>query len=67
MPNPDENFLTQVVCIIMVDYHFPNQPVDTLLIFSHQKIESHLPSLFCLEFFENFFVFLIQIEIVSGL
>ncbi|HXR81157.1 MAG TPA: hypothetical protein VN763_09580, partial [Saprospiraceae bacterium] len=32
----DENFLGQVVSVIMVDYHFPGMPINALLIFANE-------------------------------
>ena len=37
--NLDENFLCQVICIIMIDDHFSHMPVYALLILPNEQIE----------------------------
>jgi hypothetical protein len=44
----------------VVDHHFPNEPINTLLVFSYQEIESQAFSGFFSEFFQNFPVFFLQ-------
>jgi hypothetical protein len=51
----------------VVDYHFPDEPVNAFLVFPNEKIKSHVTTFLPSEFFQYFLVFLIQTEIVSWL
>jgi hypothetical protein len=41
----NENFLRQIICIVMVDHHFPHMPVHPLLIGANEHVEAVIPGI----------------------
>lgn len=52
----DEHFLGEVVCIIMVNYHFPDVVVHPFLVGTHQKVETVVPRYRVSDFLKQFLV-----------
>ena len=55
------------VGIVVVNHHFPDEPVNAFLVLPYKQVKSLIPAFNSFEFFQYFLVFLIQTEIVSGL
>ena len=41
----NEDFLCDVISVIMIDHHFARKPIDLLLVGTHQHVEPVVPRL----------------------
>jgi hypothetical protein len=53
----DEDFLGEVIGIIVVDYHLAYVPIHPLLIGAYQHIKAVIPRIGITDFEQEFFVF----------
>jgi hypothetical protein len=41
----NENFLGQIICVIVIDYHFPDMPIHSLLVRANKQIKTITPAI----------------------